>query len=60
LSGAAQPLDARLAAKMLESDMVTNPENVAYRRWHEERRKERREQGVWRDGDRVSKLWGMN
>jgi len=60
LSGSAKPLAARLAAKMLESDTVTNPENVAYRRWHEERRKQRREDGVWHDGMRSSKLWGMN
>ena len=56
----AQPLDPRLAAKMLESDTVTNPENVAYRRWHEERRKQRRVEGVWQNTDRDSLLWGMN
>lgn len=60
LSGAAQPLCARLAAKMLEGDIVTNPENIAYRRWHEERRKARRAEGVWSDGQRASLLWGMN
>ncbi len=59
-AGRSQPVAARQAAKMLESDTVTNPENVAYRRWHEERRKERREQGVWSDAGRGSKLWGMN
>ena len=60
VSGAPRPLAARLAAKMLESDTVTNPENVAYRRWHEVRRKQRRQQGVWRDSDRASLLWSMN
>jgi hypothetical protein len=60
LAGAPHPLPARLANRMLESDTVTNPENVAYRRWHEERRKERREQGVWADSERISLLWGMN
>ena len=60
LTATPQPLDARLAARMLESDTVTNPENVAYRHWHEVRRKERREQGVWSDEQRGSKLWGMN
>ena len=60
LSGTATPLDSRLAAKMLESDTVTNPENVAYRHWHQQRRIERRERGIWADGDRKSMLWGMN
>jgi len=60
IADASHPIPARLAAKMLESDTVTNPENVAYRRWHEERRRERRRQGVWRDADRDSFLWGMN
>ena len=59
-AGATRPLAARLANRMLESDTVTNPENVAYRRWHEERRKQRREQGVWADGERTSLLWCMN
>lgn len=60
LAGAARPLDPQLAARMLESDTVTNPENVAYRHWHEARRKQRRHEGVWSDGTRASKLWGMN
>ncbi|OGA53315.1 MAG: hypothetical protein A3F74_02995 [Betaproteobacteria bacterium RIFCSPLOWO2_12_FULL_62_58] len=60
LSGAGRPIPQRLAAQMIESDTVTNPENVAYKRWHEERRKRRREQGVWRDSDRKSILWGTN
>jgi hypothetical protein len=60
LAGAPSPAPARLAAQCLESDTVTNPENVAYRRWHEERRRERRARGVWNDADRDSLLWGMN
>ena len=60
LAGSPRPIARELAAKMLESDTVTNPENVAYRRRHEERRRQRREQGVWRDADRDSLLWGMN
>ena len=51
---------SRLAAQFIESDTVTNPENVAYRRWHENRRKERREMGIWNPADRRSLLWGMN
>ena len=60
VAGAPRAIPPRLAAKMLESDTVTNPENVAYRRWHEDRRKQRRERGIWRDADRESLLWGMN
>lgn len=60
LSGARQALAPGIAAKMLESDTVTNPENVAYKRWHEERRKQRKAQGVWQDSERDSLLWSMN
>lgn len=60
LSGAACRVNDRLAAQFIESDTVTNPENVAYKRWHEARRRQRREQGVWHDSDRDSLLWSMN
>jgi hypothetical protein len=60
VSAAPRPVPARLAAQWLESDTVTNPENVPYRRWHEERRKERRSRGVWNDADRPTRLGGMN
>lgn len=60
VSGEAQPIARRLAAQMIESDTVTNPENVPYKRWHEERRKQRKARGVWSDADCDSRLWGMN
>ncbi len=60
LSAAPRRIDDRVAAQFIESDTVTNPENVAYKRWHEERRKRRREQGIWSDRQRGSKLWSMN
>ena len=53
-------IPARLAAQFIESDTVTNPENVAYRRWHENRRKERRDKHIWSASDRPSLLWGIN
>ena len=53
-------ISSRLAAQLIESDTITNPENVSYRRWHEERRKARKERGIWRDADRPSFMWGMN
>lgn len=60
LSNARGAISPRLAAQFLESDTVTNPENVAYRCWHEERRRERKARGVWKDDDRDSRLWSMN
>jgi len=60
LSGAPRCISDRLAAQLIESDTVTNPENVAYKRWHEERRRRRKEQGVWSEQTRSSLLWGMN
>jgi hypothetical protein len=60
VSGPGSPIASRIAGQLLESDTVTNPENVPYRRWHEERRKDRKARGVWTDDDRASRLWGMN
>ena len=60
LTGSASSIPARLAGQLVESDTVTNPENVPYRKWHEERRKERKDRGVWTDADRPSRLWGMH
>lgn len=60
VSGETRSVSPRLAAQFLESDTVTNPENVVYRRWHEERRRERKARGVWKDSDRDSLLWSMN
>ncbi|MEK6592433.1 MAG: sulfotransferase [Pseudomonadota bacterium] len=60
VSGKTRAVQPRLAAQFLESDTVTNPENVAYRRWHEERRRERKARGIWKDADRDSLLWSMN
>lgn len=60
LGGESCRVPDRLAAQFLESDTVTNPENIAFRRWHEERRRERRATGIWKDADRDSLLWGMN
>lgn len=60
VSGRARAIPPRLAAQMIESDTVTNPENVAYRRWHEKRRQQRKARGIWKDADRGSLLWSMN
>lgn len=59
-SGRRSPIPDRLAAQFIESDTVTNPVNVAYRRWPENWRKERRDRRVWDPADRSSLLWGVN
>ena len=59
VSPSAKPIDARLAAQLLNSDRITNPANVPYKRWHEQRRRARLERGMWRERDRDSLLWAM-
>ena len=60
LSAAARRSAPRLAAQILESDSVTNPENVAYQTLA--RRTPQGTQGAGRlaDADRDSLLWSMN
>jgi len=58
VDGARKPIDARLAAQLLNSDRVTNPANVPYKQWLAERRKARLARGVWRERD--SLLWGTH
>jgi hypothetical protein len=60
VAGDRRAISERLATQFIESDTVTNPENVSYRKWHEDRRKQRRDKGVWKPEDRTSLLWGMN
>ena len=50
----------RVAARLLNNDRITNPANVAYKEWHAARRRERRERGVWRAGERASQLWALD
>lgn len=52
-------LPAREAGQLLEADMYTNAEAMEYKRWHENRRKDRRARGVWKDTPERSRLWGM-
>lgn len=60
VTGQRGTLPRRSIEQMIESDTVTNPENVAYKRWHEERRRNRREKGLWSDRDRQSLMWGTS
>jgi hypothetical protein len=57
---APRPISPRLASQLLESDSVSAPHMFPYRQWHEQRRKERREKGVWKDSGRDSLLRALH
>ena len=59
-AGAPREIPARLAAQCQISDTVTNPENVTFKRWHAERRRERRARGVYDASQRASLMWGVD
>jgi hypothetical protein len=52
-------LTSREARKYLESDTISNTKAIAFKRWHEGRRKERRDRGVWHDSDKTTDLLGF-
>jgi hypothetical protein len=56
----ARSISVQQAAQLVEGDMVSQLGKAHYKYWHRERRKERRERGVWRDSDRDSVLWGLD
>jgi len=56
----APPLDRRLAAQLIETDTVSSLRNAAYKKYHQQQRRDRRDAGVWSDDDRTSKLWGLS
>jgi hypothetical protein len=59
---ATEPKDIppRLAAQYQISDTVTNPDNVTFKRWHAERRRERLARGVFTHEDRDSLMWSVD
>ena len=59
VSGRPQALPFSLATQIEEGDAVSALEKAQYKTWHKSRRAQRRENGVWQDEDRQSKLWGM-
>ncbi len=59
VEGPGKTLTTREAGKFLESDTVSNHKAIAYKHWHEGRRKERRDHGVWRDSDKTTDLLGF-
>ena len=59
VEGESMKLSRRDKQKILENDTLSNPKAIDYKRWHEARRKERRELGVWKDSDKESDLLGF-
>ena len=60
LEGTAKYLPEREARMILSTDMISNTKAIDFARWHEKRRKERRDRGVWRDNDKTSDLLGFH
>ncbi len=52
----AKPITEKLAAQLMESEMISAPRVIAYRKWHADRRRERLSEGVWKLEDRKSLL----
>ena len=52
----AKPIPPKLAAQLMESEMISATRVIAYRKWHAERRRERLGEGVWKLEDRKSLL----
>ena len=59
VSGRPQALPYKLATQIEEGDAVSALEKAEYKTWHKSRRARRRQNGVWRDEDRQTQLWGM-
>ena len=59
LEGAPDHLSLREKRQLLENDTITNIQSIEYKRWHDGRRKDRLERGVWAQSDRNSLLWGF-
>ncbi len=56
VGGSAEPIPEKLAAQLMESEMISAPRVIAYRKWHADRRRERLEEGVWKLEERKSLL----
>lgn len=57
---APQAISQRLAWQLLECDSITAPRVIPYRQWHEKRRKERKDKGVWQNQDLDSFLRSLD
>ena len=60
LEGSPDHLSLREKRQLIENDTISNIASIEYKRWHEGRRKERREKGVWTENDRDSLLMGFH
>jgi len=59
VSGRPQALPFKLATQIEEGDAVSALEKAEYKTWHKSRRAQRLKNGVWREEDLQTKLWGM-
>ena len=60
LTGAPDNLSSREKRQLMENDTITNIASIEYKRWHDGRRRERLERGVWAPEDRDSLLLGFH
>lgn len=56
-AGAAEPISERVAMQLMQSDLVSSPDNYAYKAELTERRRARQERGVYKTSERSSLLW---
>ena len=54
------PLPDGEAYQLIEAEMVSQIDKLRYKFWHQARREERHDRGVWQDSDRKSVIWGFN
>ncbi len=54
------PLPDGEAYQLIEAEMVSQVDKLRYKFWHQARRKQRHDRGVWQDSDRKSVIWGFN
>jgi len=59
IEGEPVQLSSKEARQLIENDTVSNLKAIEYKRWHEQRRKERFEIGVWKNSDKSSNLLGF-
>ena len=55
-----EPVDGHREGLLIREDItLSNLKAIEYKRWHEQRRKERFEIGVWKNSDKSSNLLGF-
>jgi hypothetical protein len=56
---ASVPVPFKLETQINECDTVSGLAKAEYKTWHKDRRRKRRDRGIWKDSDRKTMLWGM-